>query len=219
MVDLPYEFSFSPSTTPDTTRLLNDARSQLPGALYDAIQAEYFSAMREFLDFTNVWKEDIDIPIVANTRSYTLTIPTVGQVNRLLALFDSQADSYIGGPWVSPAKMDTPGQIFIYQTPSAAATWVARVAKVCNTVDSSNNPAVDTWIIGKYWNALLWGTLSRMMGQASKPWTNPTMALFYGKSFLAEKTKARVDALQGNVRGQTAWNFPTVGIGGSQRGM
>lgn len=217
MVDLPYEFSFSASTTSDTTRLLNDARTQLPGALYDNIQAEYFSAMREFLDFTNVWWEDIDVAIVANTRSYTLDIPSMGQINRLLVLFDSQGDSY-SPVWVSPARMDTPGQLFIYTTPSAAATWVARVGKVCNTVDGDNNPVVDTWVIAKYWNALLWGTLSRMMSQASKPWTNPPMALFYGKSFLAEKTKARIDALQGNVRGQTTWAFNHASRG-SQRGV
>jgi hypothetical protein len=218
MVDLPYEFSFSDSTTIDTVRLLADARSQLPGALLTEIQAGYYAVMREFLDFTNVWQEDIDVPIVVGTRSYTLDIPAMGQANRLLALFDSQADSYVGGPWASPARMDTPGQLFIYTTPATAATWVARVSKTCNAVDSDNNPAVDTWIIAKYWQALMWGVLRNLMGQAGKPYTNTQLAMFHGKSFVAEKAKARLDALQGNVRGQVTWGFPHASRG-SQRGM
>ena len=65
-------------------RLVADTRTHLPGSITSAIKAEMFAAVREFFDFTNVWTEEITVPIVANDRSYTITAVANGTIIREL---------------------------------------------------------------------------------------------------------------------------------------
>ena len=211
------------ASTAEFERLLADARSNLPGAVIDSISAEMFAAIREFTDFTNAWYEEINVPIVAGTTSYTITPATTneGRINRLLNLYDS-AD--LDKRPCAAVRMDLPGVIVLQQQPSTAATWVAKVGKViCDQVDGSGvlipatSPLVPTWLVQKYWNAFLWGTLARMHMQGGKPYSNPQMGAFRAAQFNSEKTKARVDALVGNVRGNPTWSFPGFASGSQRR--
>lgn len=201
----------------EETRLLADARGDLPGSIPDGVAAAYFAMLRDFLDFTNVWQEDINISILANTVSYVLTPPAIGRINRLLLLADS-AELVPRSRWISNAQMIIPGTIIIATRPSTTATWVATVAKtILDPINSDGNPVIDQWILQKYWDTLFAGILSRMMASPNKTYTNPTMSVFYGKKFLSGKTIARNEAIKGNVRGQTNWAYPQS-YHSSQRG-
>lgn len=202
----------------ENARLLADARADLPGAIPSGIQAAYFAALRDFLDFTNVWQEDIDVPLVAGTTSYVLAAPSVGRINRLLVLWDSQ-DTTGQRPWVDRVQMRTPGALVIATTPSAPAVWVATVAKtIKDPLDVDNNPLIDDWIIQKYWDTLLAGINCRMMMSPNKTYTNMPLGMTQGRKFLSGKTVARNEAIKANVRGQTNWAYPRP-YNSSQRGM
>jgi len=199
-------------------RLVADARTNLPGSLTTAIQAELFAAAREFFDFTNVWTEEITVPIVANDRSYTIT-PAVsgdGTIIRLLSLFES---TDIDKRPVAPCSMEIPGYLILGITPSTAATWVALVSKtVVDPVDSDGYPVFTAWIMKKYGDVLLAGTLSKMFAHGGKPYTDNRKADFYMRVFRSGKSKARVEAAKANVYGQTNWMFPSFATG-SQRNV
>lgn len=196
-------------------RLIDDARTQLPGSLVSAIRAELFACVKDFLDQTNVWYEKIDVPIVANTRTYTLTSPTQGRIIRLLNLYVS---TDVDEKPCSPVRMDQPGVIILGQTPGASATWVAKVAKtVKDPVDADGNPDIPAWLVEKYWDCFAHGVYSGMHAQGGKPYSNPNMALFRRRQYLKLRNEARIDAIKGNVIGQATWAFPQTWGRGSQR--
>jgi hypothetical protein len=196
-------------------RLVADARTHLPGSITTAIQAELFAAARDFFDFTNVWTEEITVPIVANDRTYTLTPAADGTILRLMTLFES---TDIDKKPVAPCSMDIPGELVLGITPSAAATWVARVSKtVLDPVDGDGYPVFTAWIMKKYGDVLLAGTLGGMFSQGGKPYSDNKKADFYMRVFRSGKAKARVEAVKANIYGQTNWMFPSF-AGGSQRG-
>jgi len=196
-------------------RLVADARVNLPGSITSAIQAELFAAAREFFDATNVWTEEITVPVVANDRSYTLTPLADGTIIRLLTLFES---TDIDKKPVAPCSMNIPGYLVLGVTPSTAATWVALVSKtVKDPVDSDGYPVLPSWVMLKYGDILLAGTLGKMFAHGGKPYTDNRKADFYMRVFRSGKSKARVEAIKANVYGQTNWTFPSYAVG-SQRG-
>lgn len=200
-------------------RLLANLRVYLPGAVIDVIRGELFETVREFLDFTNVWTEEIDVSIVANTRAYTLTTTTAGRINRLLSLFDSTDINRVP---IAPVRMEVPGQIMLGMTPGQAATWVALVGLVNVDAEDSEgdlnvNPDIPEWIYQQYRAALFNGTLARMHAQGGKPYSNPEMALFRARQFLSNKSTTRLEVLRGNVWGNHTGIFPRNFANGSQR--
>lgn len=200
-------------------RLLANLRVYLPGAVIDVIRGELFETVREFLDFTNVWTEEIDVSIVAGTRAYTLTTATNGRINRLLSLFDSTDLNRVP---IAPVRMEIPGQITLGMTPGQSATWVALVGLVNVDADAyagdlNVNPDIPEWIYQQYRAALFNGTLFRMHSQGGKPYSNPEVALFRGKQFLSNKSAARLEVLRGNVWGNHTGTFPRNFANGSQR--
>ena len=50
----------------DMTRLLEDLKMEVPGALQSGYLAAVFMAMDDFLDFTNLWYEDINFTLIVN---------------------------------------------------------------------------------------------------------------------------------------------------------
>lgn len=204
--------------TPEVSRLLADARGDLPGAIMPTVQAAYFATLRDFLDFTNVWQQDIDVHLTPGITSYVLTPPAVGRINRLIVLWDSQ-DTTGNRPWVDRAQMRVPGALVIATTPSTVATWVATVAKtIKDPLDADANPLIDDWVIQKYWDTLVAGIYQRMMMSPSKTYTDKPLGMTYGRKFLSGKTIARNEAIKGNVRGQTNWSYPRP-YNSSQRGL
>lgn len=198
----------------ETTRLVADARTHLPGAITNAIQAELFAVAREFFDFTNVWTEEIDVPIVANTRSYTITPADDGTIIRLMTLFDS---TDIDKKPVAPCSMSVPGVIVLGVTPASAATWVALVSKtVIDPVDGDGYPTLPAWVMTKYGDVLFAGVVGRMCSQNGKPYSDNKKAQYYLQLFRSGKAKARVETIKANVYGQTSWTFPQF-ASGSQR--
>lgn len=215
--NLPYEFEFDPTALADASRLLADCRAELPGVIPSALRAAYFSMLKDFCDKTNVWQEDIDVPLVANTLSYTITPAGNGSIIRLLNLFDSQDATE---RWYDRCSMRVPGALILANAPSTTGqTLVARVAKtVFDPVDDNGLPIIDAWIIQRYWDTLKAGTIARLMMQPMKTYTNVQLAGIQMKIYGNGRNVARDEVVKANVFGQTAWAFPqTTGVS-RQRG-
>lgn len=197
----------------DVTRLLEDLKMDVPGALTSGYQAALFMALDDFLDFTNLWYEDITFSLTVNVRSYTLTPPAQGRIVRLMVLYDPNASTAPDLRWCDRAQLSLPNQLMIATTPAAVATRTARVSKKLATVDADGAPDCPDWIFQRYRDQLKDGAKQLLFAQTNRPWGNSQQALFFGAKFVASKTVARIDALKSNVLGQTNWAYP----GGSHR--
>jgi len=202
-----------------TLRILKDAQADLMGALPEQVQVAYFKTLREFCNFTNVWQEDIDIPLIVNDASYTFAPADGGQIIRVLLLYNSTDQDQ--RPVPANYQMRVPGQLVLRIPPSQADTWVIRVSKnVVDPTDEDGNPEIPAsaeWIIEQYQEGLTSGILSKMMAANGKPYSNPQLAALHGRYFLNAKMLARSESVKGRIVGQTNWAFPGDVSRGSQR--
>lgn len=188
-----------PST--DTSRLMNSLRMRLPGALDDAIRAEYFSTVNEFFQGSNLWQTEITLSVTPGTLSYTITPPS-GAVVRLVALVN-------GGGFPVDASMEVPGTIDLYFDPNVAQTYTATVVlTVDDPVDGEGYPAYPSWVLNKYGNEILDGVLGRMMTQLGKPYSNQQLGIYHLRRFQSAISQAKVEAQHKNLYRGQAWRFP-----------
>jgi len=186
----------------DLRRLMDNLRVRLPGALDATVQLEFFSVMNEFFQETNVWTEDIDIPVVAGLRDYILVPSGVAVINRLMGVVNSD-ERPVG------ALMKTPGELHLMNSPNQAATYTAEVAlTITDPVTREGYPEFPDWVLNKYGTDLLDGTLGRMMTQPAKPYSNERLSIFHMRRFETAKSKAKVEAQHRNVYRGQSWRFP-----------
>ena len=195
-------------------RLVADATINAPGVTASGVRAELFYVLRDFLDNTNVWIEDIDLSVTTTASVYPITPAGNGRINRLVRLYDPQ-DPYKRP--VAACRMDTPGTLELLYAPGTDAQWVVRVAKVVlDPVDTDGYPVIDDWVVQKYWPALLAGVMGRLHMQGGKNWSNPKMGALRWKDYLAKRAECRAEVARNNVIGQVTGGFPYFARG-SQR--
>lgn len=182
------------------TRMMNNLRIQLPGAVDGAIQLEFFNAVEEFCSLTNVWLEKINISVVAGDTTYSIT-PTNGQIIRLMSIVDQNEVPVA-------STMSLPGEVILASEPNVAGTYVAQVAKTVSDVDGNNYPVIDDWILDKYNADITDGIIGKMMVQPSKPYTNERMAIYHLRRFANAAAIARSEARHQNLYAGQRWRFP-----------
>lgn len=189
----------------DVTRMLNTVRVRCPGALDAAIRWEYYGALNEFLQESNIWQQDISLPVNTTTKTYGLPAPPVtpAVVHRLINIKGSDGTQRNG-------SMQTIGTIALDNAPSVIDTYTVTVVTVLtDPVDSDTNPQAPTWITSKYNNDLTEGVTGRLMAQQAKPYSNTTLAVYYLKRFQAAIAKASVEVRHQNIFGGQRWRYPT----------
>lgn len=188
-----------PST--ETTRLMNNLRMRLPGALDDAIRVEYFSVMNEFFQGSNLWRDDVTLSVTPGTLSYTIA-PPLGSVVRLISLVNA-------GGFPVDASMEVPGTIKLYYDPTIAQTYTATVVlTVEDPITGEGYPDYPAWVLNKYGNEILDGVVGRMMTQLGKPYSNQQLGIYHLRRFQGAVSQAKVEAQHKNLYRGQAWRFP-----------
>jgi len=199
-------------TTPPWDHFYNDIKIAIPGVTDAVMQQVAYQVIKDFCDKTNIWTEEVPIPVEPNLYVYPFTVADKGTPNRLILLYDPQ----LPGPdprWVASATMmQVPSTITIGYAPSEATTWNAVVAKTpVDPPDASHFPdlgAGGIWIVDKYRDGLTFGVLGRLMALPAKPFSNPQLAKMNYQNYIAERSKARGDVIKANVFGGQRWIFP-----------
>jgi len=199
------------SPTPPNKRMYDDVKMHIPG-LTDAVYKQMlYHVMNDFLSMTNIWQEEVPIAVAPPETTYPFTVSHAGSPMRLMLLYDA-ATAGPGKHWVQGgATMRKPGVIVVPVAPNQAATWNAVVSKTLDTVGSEgyfDMEPDDWWILDQYGDGVIYGILGRLMHMPSKPYTNAKLAGEYWQTYVAERGKARTDALHANVYGGQRWSFP-----------
>jgi hypothetical protein len=196
----------------DMNRLMDNARVKLPGALDATIQLELFAVVNEFFQTSNLWYEDIAFSVTPTTQTY-LENPSAytyeliplqdGTINRLMTIVDSAGFPQAG-------IMPTPGSVILQHSPNKADTFTARVAKtVTDPTATDGSPIFPEWVMNKYGNEILDGVLGRMMAQIAKPYSSPALAALYVRKFRQSVSRAKAEAMHGNLYRGQSWRFPS----------
>jgi hypothetical protein len=191
--------------SPSMTRLMNDVRLHLPGALDTVIQQEMFMMLTELCKNTNVWREDIPVALQLNVTSYQLVPTGTANIFRLMWVLDSNQ-------LMVPAGMSTPGQLDLVNPPSSPAqvlTVTATVAeKPVDPVDNQNFPQFPSSILDQYRDDMLDGIVGRMMTQPAKPYTNKEMGTYHLRRWRTAMARIRVEQQRANGFRIQAWSYP-----------
>jgi hypothetical protein len=193
----------------DINRLMDNARTNLPGSLDGPIQLEFFNVLNDFFQKSNLWVEDITFPVGAsNVQGSTVGIASGdgGAINRLMYVLDADNSH-------RRMTMPEPGALLFVDVPNAAATWTARVSltvidPIPETGRLAGFPQAPDWILRKYNNGLLSGLLGNMMAQVAKPYTNPKLALMHMRKYSQALANARSEARHQNLYAVQTWRFP-----------
>jgi hypothetical protein len=203
-------------------RLMNNARTRLPGATDAVLQLELFNVMDEFFKKSNVWNEDIDITIPGLDPAgtiYELTPTGPSLIDKLLWVFELPNDTSIGRGAGVMAYMSTPGQLTLRTQPSSDIVYRVSVALTVQDPTLRNGYVTfPAWVLAKYRDCILDGLLGGMMSQSGKPYTNTQMGVFHMRKFIQKTASARVEWTRNNNYRAQAWAFPGGFSRGSQRG-
>lgn len=199
------------ATSAAVTRLMENARSHLPGAVDDALRQELFNVMADFFKASKSWREDVVFNTIANTTSYELTTDAGGAIDTLMQVLDANNMS-VG------ATMSEPGTLVLNVKPTSVFALTATVAlSVDDPKDRESYPVYPSWVTTKYSTTIIDGLRARMMIQPAKPYTNQQLAIFHQRKFNAGVALARAEARHQHLYGGQTWRFPTNFARGSQR--
>jgi hypothetical protein len=171
-----------------------------------------YALFKDFCDKTNIWTEDVPVPVLPNVISYPFTLLEKGTPNRLMMMYDP-AQANPDKHWVQGnVQMTVPGILTISYSPSMAATWRAIIAKtpLQATVSDKYPDLMPTsyWIVDKYREALTFGILGRLQKMPGKPYSNSKEAKDNTQYYISERSKARADMIKANTFGGQRWAFP-----------
>jgi hypothetical protein len=186
----------------DLTRVMNNIRTRLPGALDSAIQLELFNTLQEFFDQSNIWQEAIDFRTRSGMTTYSIEPESVSTILRLISLENASQTPV-------QATMEVVGDIVLGTEPSSTETLTATVSLTVNDpVNRENYPEFPTWILDKYWLGFVDGVLGRMMSQPAKPWSSERLAIYHMRNFRGVVASAKMQALHKNLNNGQTWRFP-----------
>jgi hypothetical protein len=185
-----------------TTRLMNNVRINVPGALDTVVKLEFFNALDDFFKGSNIWKEKIPVSVDPTKDTYDVVPTDSGAINRLLWVIDPS------GVAVN-ATMEEPGTLVLQYKPGMAQTYTACVAKtVTDPTTKDDYPQYPDWVLDKYGDDLVNGVVGRLMKQPKKPYTDLQLAQYYLKSFEQAIGFARIEAARMNTYAAQTWRFP-----------
>jgi hypothetical protein len=198
-------------TPADLSRLMNNARVYLPGALDNALKLELFNVLDEFFQGSNSWQDTATIQTTLNKTSYTFDVGEPAAIVRLISLVDPNGSSV-------PSTMSIAGTLVLNASPVAAQQLVATLSlTVVDPVDQDNYPRFPGWLLNKYGSDILDGLLGRMMGQPAKPYSSERLSVYHLRRFRDGIAKAKSEARHQNLFSGQRWTFPKFASGRQRR--
>ncbi len=209
----------------DIQHMLNACRMKLTGASDGGIKTEMFDVIKEFLQDSNTWVENIELLVTAGTQEYPLVPRDGGQIIRLVGVFDgfrypipATIPDYSTLVVLPTVNVTSVAQAPTDTTTLATTPWVVVVGKTMTLPTTADNfPICPEWVLKVYSTAILDGILGKMMTQSGQSWSNAQLGFYHLKRFRDEIGIARSAASVGNVMGGQRWAFPQQFATNSQR--
>lgn len=190
--------------------LANDMVAYLPGCADVMIRLETQKVYRDFCEKTSAMQQIIRKTLVADVTQYALTLP-------YSCVIDSIYKVYVGTTPESASKMTEgvdyalidgdvqkitilPGFVTGFKA-GDAPTYLYVYAILRPKMGSEEGPM---WFLDRYADAITNGTLARLHGMSSKPWSDPKMAQLEAIEYTNWKSKASVDGITGQTSGSLA---------------
>lgn len=185
----------------------------LPECPEPIVLTEVRNAIIELCDRGLVWREDIDpLTLVPGEAVYDVDTPSQARVATIIDVASENSRK------INPVDQDQlirfdpqwrvrEGDVAWYLQPDPETIRFVRVPSEKEVVyinaafaPTRNGSIVPAYIYEQYLEVIKYGAWMRLMAMPSKAWSNPRMAMDYGKLFSAGILTARAEATKGRVR-------------------
>ena len=184
-------------------RILDSARSRLPGAMDNQILFELADVLNDFFRTTTCWRETTVIDIEADVLDYELFADdTPAIVTSLIDVRDKVNSiavwsTIVDGQTLRLSRAETPGQ---YN--------VRTILTVTKKINDEKYPRFPQWIADTYGDVIADGIVGRMAAMPAKPYSSPTHAAYYSRKYKQGAQSARIEANRQHLVGGQAWQYP-----------
>lgn len=203
------------SYTHDYARLINQVRTEVPGASEAMIRQQLFLVFKEFFRDSSAWQEEISLDVTSGTSTYEIVSLQTGSIERLWGVLDSNR---VGRAAILSTSGDGT-QLLLRDPPGGDETYTVTVVKnVGSPIDRDGNPEIPDWVLDEFGDYILSGVLSRLFLQPAKPYTDQNLAKFHRMMFRRGIGQARTATLHGKAQNMNTWAYPQSFKTNGQRG-
>ncbi|HLL28969.1 MAG TPA: hypothetical protein VKT73_15135 [Xanthobacteraceae bacterium] len=193
------------STNPYVTRILDNLRVRLPGALDTALKLELFNVLNEFLKKSNAWQEDILVDVKPGVTDYPIE-PADGVINRVMQVVNSAGINV-------RATFAVPPDLILEVAPVQNDTLTVTVSLTVADTDRDEFPVFPDWMFSNYYDDFIDGALGRMMSQPAKPYSNERLSIYHLRRFHNAVARAKAEIQHGNLYSAQSWRYPAFASG------
>lgn len=185
-----------------TDRILDSARSRLPGAIDSQVYFELTDVLNDFFRTSTCWRETTTVQIEDGVDQYELfTEDLPARVVTLISVKNANGDTI-------PATMLNPNVLKLYRNPEPGEYTISVILTVANNVNDEMYPRFPQWVSDTYGDVIADGVVGRMSAMPAKPYSSPNHAAFYTRKFKAGALSARINTNRENLMGGQRWQFP-----------
>lgn len=186
-----------------TDRILDSAKSRLPGALDNQIYFELADVLNDFFRTSTCWRETIIVDFIDGVDQYELfTDDMPAQVVSLLGVRDAQNIPV-------SATMLNPNLLSLVLDAQPGEYTISVILTVAGKLKNENYPRFPQWVADSYSDVIADGIVGRMAAMPAKPYSSPTHAAYYTKKFKQAALSARIQTGRQNLVGGQAWRYPS----------
>lgn len=186
-------------------RILDSAKSRLPGAVDNQIYFELADVLNEFFRISTCWRETITVPFEADVIEYELfTDDMPARVVSLVSVKNSDGFP-VAATMVNPNLLTLPRDT----TPGDYA--ISAILTVDSIVSDEKYPRFPQWVADLYGDVIADGIAGRMAAMPAKPYSSANHAAFYSRKFKAGALSARIQTNRENLVGGQRWQYPRFG--------
>lgn len=183
---------------------------ELPGCPIAMLDLNLRETARDFCNTTSVWRESLaPISLIGGQAQYAMVAPANSEVLRvtsvtvkgvLLWVDEHDADCKYN-KYEPPFTLSADMAQITLDPPEVPAGSVVNEMVVIAALKPTNSAAtLPDFLLKQYSEAIRFGTLSRLMRMAKKPWTDRELAFNYESRWNAERNFAAYQGAVGNNR-------------------
>lgn len=183
-------------------RIMDSARSRLPGAVDNNIYHELQYVLDDFFKNSGCWREKIEVPVLADTLEYEIEpVQLPGRIYSLINFTNGNNTPY--------GAVLNDGNILTLVKAIDAGTYYAWVnVTVTGRLNDEDYPRFPQWVADRYSDEIADGVASRLMAQPAKPYSSPQHSAYYGRRFRAGWQSAKIEVSRQNLVGNQNWLYP-----------
>jgi hypothetical protein len=208
-----------------TSFLVNKIILEMPAAPDTLVASKLDDTLREFYTNSGAWREVIGpYNLVANREDvwvnpvdqfsqaqYVLDVwiyPSTpgGNQQQRLGVSNTKLYGVTPAPYPLWYWMETPDHMHLYPSPPTNLGQVLYMLAIM--LPLTNTTRLPNMAITHHQDALIWGTLARLMMMPKKPWTDVDAAREYGKMYKRETLRWRDVANRSYSKSTPPWKFP-----------